>query len=200
MTMAPSRISAWLRAHFPTREALEHNRWLRPFAHLVLRPELWRFNRRSVPRAIGIGLFVGVTIPFAHTFIAPLVAVFARANVPVAMAVTWTSNPFTWVVMFPVAYRIGGMLMRVDAATGLGAMDGVMTDAARAARAAQTQHHLSMHNLAHGGLQVVTGLAVEGVVLGLLGYLLSGWGWRWWIGRKRRRDLARAAKRRMGAG
>jgi uncharacterized protein len=51
-----ARIAAWVRHHVPTRESVEANRWLRPVAHHVLAPSLWRFNRRSVPRGVALGL------------------------------------------------------------------------------------------------------------------------------------------------
>ena len=86
MTSFASRTTNWLRGHFPTREQLEKNRFIRPFAHRVLRSDLWRFNRRSVPRGIALGLFVGIMIPFAHSAVAALTAMFVRANVPVAIA------------------------------------------------------------------------------------------------------------------
>jgi len=94
-----TKLTDWFRNHFPTREKLESNRYIRPFASRVLRSDLWRFTRRSVPRGIALGLFVGILIPFAHSFVAALTAVFVRANVPVAIAATWTSNPATWVVI-----------------------------------------------------------------------------------------------------
>ena len=53
------RLIGWLRSHVPTRETLERNRFVRPFAHLILRSELWRMTRRSVPRGVALGLFVG---------------------------------------------------------------------------------------------------------------------------------------------
>ncbi|MEE2917065.1 MAG: DUF2062 domain-containing protein, partial [Pseudomonadota bacterium] len=42
------RIAAWSRRNLPTRESMERIRLLRPVAHRVLAPELWRFTRRSV--------------------------------------------------------------------------------------------------------------------------------------------------------
>ena len=41
-----------------TRDQIERNRFLKPFAHRLLRSELWRFTRRSVPRGVALGLFV----------------------------------------------------------------------------------------------------------------------------------------------
>ena len=65
-TMANFRSKTFLadllRENMPTREQLEGNRFVRPFAHWVLRAELWRFTRRSVPRGVAIGLLVGINL------------------------------------------------------------------------------------------------------------------------------------------
>ena len=57
-----TRFGRWLRASMPSRESLEHNRFIRPVAHRVLAPALWRFTRRSVPRGVALGLFVGLFV------------------------------------------------------------------------------------------------------------------------------------------
>src|SRR5688500_1853097 len=64
---APSKtfLADWLRKNMPTREQMERNRFIRPFAHRVMRAELWRFTRRSVPRGVALGMLVGIIIPFA---------------------------------------------------------------------------------------------------------------------------------------
>ena len=176
-----SKALVWLRARIPTREALERNRWVRPFAHRVLRSDLWRFNRRSVPRGVALGLFVGILIPFAHSFVAALTAVFVRANVPVAIAATWTSNPATWVVIFPAAYKIGQALLRLDQLTGVAPISETM------------QHTGSDHllqRLTGVGLETAFGLFVIATVVSAVGYLLTSFGWRWWIARKRASRLA----------
>ena len=54
----------WLTRHIPTRETVHEHRLLRPFAPHLGHPSLWRMNRRSVPRGVALGLFVGVIIPF----------------------------------------------------------------------------------------------------------------------------------------
>ncbi|MEL0253625.1 MAG: DUF2062 domain-containing protein, partial [Novosphingobium sp.] len=51
------RIVNWARANMPTREQMEQNRFARP---LAARHELWRFTRRSVPRGVAAGLFIGI--------------------------------------------------------------------------------------------------------------------------------------------
>ncbi len=138
----------------PTREALERNRWLRPFARSVLRPDLWRFHRRSVPRGIALGFFLGVLVPFAHSFFAALLAVVFRANVPVAVGATWISNPFTWLVMWPLAYRLGKFLLGLDAMLGLHPLASAAPElVGRAAGGWASPWRASVGNGHHGGLR-----------------------------------------------
>src|SRR5678815_5622425 len=79
---------AWLTRHVPRRETLHQNRFLRPFAHQLSKPELWRMHRRSVPRGVALGLGIGIIIPFMHTILAALLAIPLRANVAIAAAFT----------------------------------------------------------------------------------------------------------------
>ncbi len=88
-------MRGWATRHMPTRETFERSRWLRPIAHRVLRPELWRFHRRSVPRGVALGMVVGILVPVAQTLVAALLALPVRANVPVAAVTTLLTNPLT---------------------------------------------------------------------------------------------------------
>lgn len=177
---------AWLQARAPSREGLERNRFVRPFAHRVLRSDLWRFNRRSVPRGIALGLFVGILIPFAHSAVAALTAVFVRANVPVAIATTWTSNPATWVIIFPLAYRIGEGLLHLDRMTGVAPISETMQS---------TGYDHLLQRLTGAGIETALGLFVIAAVVSALGYIMTSVGWRWWIARKRTNRLVEARLR-----
>ncbi|MEO7247667.1 MAG: DUF2062 domain-containing protein, partial [Novosphingobium sp.] len=119
MSTIAARISAWMKGHVPTRESLGKNRWLRPFSRHLLRSELWRFNRRSVPRGMALGLFVGVMIPLAHFVVAAIVAVFVRANIPVAMAATFIGFPAIYVFIAAAAYKLGPWLLHIDKMSGV---------------------------------------------------------------------------------
>lgn len=189
MTGLVSRSLDWFKRHFPTREQLAKNRFLRPFAHRVLRSDLWRFNRRSVPRGFALGLFVGILVPFAHSFVAAVTAVFVRANVPIAIASTWSSNPATWVLIFPAAYKLGKWLLHIDAATQIQPISGTM-------HATQADHLLQQ--ITGAGLATALGLFVIATVLSSLGYVITSFGWRLWIARKRRRRVARAVAATAG--
>ena len=97
----------WLRSHIPTRETIHRYRLLRPFARHLSRPELWRMTRRSVPRAVALGLGIGVIIPIMHVVIAALLAIPTRANVAIAAAFTLVVNPLTIPPLYYAAYHVG---------------------------------------------------------------------------------------------
>ncbi|MEO6040821.1 MAG: DUF2062 domain-containing protein [Croceibacterium sp.] len=186
----PNRIILWAQRHLPTREQLERNRFIRPFAHRVLRSDLWRFTRRSVPRGVALGLFVGVMIPLAHFVVAAFLAVFVRANIPAALAATFIGFPVVYVFIVALAYRIGEWLLHLDAATTMQPISGTM-------QATQTGDLLQ--RITGAGMQTAFGLLVIATVLAVVGYLATGFFWRLRIAAKRRHRLAEARARRAAA-
>jgi uncharacterized protein (DUF2062 family) len=171
------RSASWCRRNLPTRESMEGNRLLRPVAHRVLAPELWRFTRRSVPRGVALGMVAGFLFPVAQIAIAAVFALPFRANVPVAALTTFITNPLTTPLLWFVAYRIGAWLMR----TNVPIVSQPVQDAATGwlQWATGCLHWLWDQGPAFGvGLLVLTGLA------SVLGYALSALGWRLWIARK----------------
>src|SRR3982751_5409872 len=101
---APAARVGWGPRHIPTREAINRYRLLGPFAKQLSQPALWRMTHRSVPRAVALGLGVGVIIPFMHTIIAAVLAIPLRANVAIAAAFTLVVNPITIPAMYYAAY------------------------------------------------------------------------------------------------
>jgi uncharacterized protein (DUF2062 family) len=176
----------WFQKHVPTREQLEKNRFVRPFAHTILRSELWRFTRRSVPRGVALGLFVGVMVPLAHFVVATFLAVFVRANIPAALAATFIGFPVIYVGLVALAYKIGSWLLHIDAMTTIQPISHTM-------QSTETDHLLEL--LTGAGLTTAFGLFVIATVLSSIGYLATSFGWRWWIGRKRKARLAEARLR-----
>ena len=182
MTTLLARSLDWFRRYIPTREQVERNRWLRPFAHHILHSELWRFTRRSVPRGVALGLFVGIMIPLAHFITAAFLAVFVRANIPAAMAATFIGFPAFLPVIFYAADKIGGWLLRVDASTAVQPISHTM-------RTTETDHLLAL--ITQKGPSVAFGLFVIATVLASLGYVVTSFVWRWRIARKRQARMRR---------
>lgn len=176
----------WFRGHIPTREQLEKNRWIKPFAKTVLRSDLWRFNRRSVPRGVALGLFVGIMIPLAHFVTAALLAVFVRANIPAALAATFIGFPAFLPLIIYLGDKVGSWLLRVDAMT-------VVAPVSQTMQATETDHLLSI--LTQKGPSVAFGMFVIATVLATLGYLVTSFFWRLRVAAKRARRLAEARLR-----
>ncbi len=172
-----ARVHGWVSRNMPTRESMEANRWLRPVAHRVLAPELWRFTRRSVPRGVALGMFTGILIPMGQIPASAVLALPVRANVPAAALTTFFTNPVTTPLLFLMYFKVGAWLLHVDRIVP----GKPVGDAAQASQG--WMHWL----LAEVGPATALGMVVCSVVGALLGYAASALAWRWWISRKWRR-------------
>jgi uncharacterized protein (DUF2062 family) len=170
-----NKFVSWLHRAMPKREDLESNRLVAPLAQ---RQELWRFTRRSVPRGVAIGLFVGIfaLIPGIQIVGAALLCVPSRGNIPIAAAMTLLSNPATTPLIIAASICVGdtlgfhadlmGFEVLYSNRAGLREWVGwLLSDAAPA---------------------LLIGLSVISAVVAAIGYLVSAFVWRWWIGHKRR--------------
>ncbi|GAA0731539.1 DUF2062 domain-containing protein [Sphingomonas japonica] len=171
MARDKDRLTRWIVSQFPTREQLESSRFLRPVAHRVLAPELWRFTRRSVPRGTALGVFVGIflMIPGLQIAGAALLALPFRANVPVAAAMTFLSNPATTPFILYASVYLGnfllgrsadasGFMALVDAHAGVGEWIGWLFSEAAPA--------------------LLIGLTLIALVSAVVGYVVAVWVWR----------------------
>jgi uncharacterized protein (DUF2062 family) len=160
----------WLTRHIPKRETVHEHWLLRPFAAHLTHPSLWRMTRRSVPRGVALGLFVGMIIPFMHTFIAALLAIPTRANVGVAAMFTLVVNPLTMPPMYYAAYRIGSWELHHDA---------TLVDPAAAERFSSELSRL-LFWLHHASGPIAIGILTIAAVSAGIGYLCSALVWRGW--------------------
>lgn len=172
----------------PTREQLGRSRWIRPFAHRVLRSELWRFTRRSVPRGVALGMLVGIIVPFAQILFASLLSLSVRANVPVAALTTFVTNPFTTPFIWLFAYKIGSWLLQVDAMTMVAPVNTAIE---------HTELQDALQWLTGATLVTAFGLVVVAIVAAAVSYLVASFGWRAWVARKRQTRLAEARARML---
>lgn len=184
-----TRIVTWTRRNMPTREQMERNRWIRPFAHRVLRSELWRFTRRSVPRGVALGMLVGIIIPFAQILFAALLSFTVRANVPVAALTTFVTNPFTTPLLWVLAYRVGSWLLHVDAMTVVAPVNTAIE---------RTELQDALQWLTGATLVTAFGLVIIAVIASVVSYFVTSVVWRSWVARKRKARVVRALNRAMG--
>ena len=179
MTKRRSKTAAadWIRKRMPTREEMARSKYLAPIAHRFLTPELWRFTRRSVPRGTALGLFAAFIVPLGQIFLAAFLALPARANVPLAAAVTFVTNPFTFPFWALVANKVGKLVLNVDAVVGTDTARGLAADGGALSRWLEV-----------GGITAF-GFVVLAVVSSAIGYVVAGLVWRIIVGRRRSRRL-----------
>ena len=166
----------FMHRHAPSRDEVLESRWLRPFGERIRRSDLWRFTRRSVPRGVAVGLFIGIflMIPGLQIIGAALASAPVRANIPIAAAMTFLSNPATTPFFLVAALQVGN---RLGFRSDLAAFDALRTSGAGAAE-------WMSWLLSSAAPALVCGLALIGAIFAFAGYWVSLVGWRWWIGRK----------------
>jgi len=181
-------IRGFMAKHAPSREEVQNSRWLRPFGPRIRQSDLWRFTRRSVPRGVAVGLFVGIflMVPGLQIVGAALFCMPFRGNVAIAAAMTFLSNPATTPFFLVAAVNVGARL-------------GFKADLSTLQVLANT--HASVWRwlawlVSDAAPAMVTGLAVIGAIFAFAGYWVSLVGWRWWVGHKwgQRRYAARDAQ------
>lgn len=101
----------YFRKYLPDAASVRANRWVAKFGTLLHHPNLWHLNRDSVAGAVAIGLFAGLVPGPLQMLTAALLAIPLRRNLPVALLVTFYTNPFTIVPLYVLAYAYGTLLL-----------------------------------------------------------------------------------------
>jgi len=177
-----SRFKSWIVRNMPTREQMERNRFIRPFAHRVLVSELWRFTRRSVPRGVALGMLVGIIIPFAQVLFAVFLSVSVRANIPAAALTTFVTNPITTPLIWALSYQVGRWVLHIDSMIAARPIDRLLE---------VTDVWQLLHWLTDEGKVLAIGLCVLAVIAASVSYLLSGLAWSAWVRARRSQTVAR---------
>jgi uncharacterized protein (DUF2062 family) len=99
--------------YIPAPHTITENRWISKLGPRIKDPNLWHLNRRSV----SIGMFAGVLCAFIplpiQIFVAIFICFFSRGNLPVSVASTWISNPFTYIPLYYFCYEVGAWIIGV---------------------------------------------------------------------------------------
>ena len=174
-----ARVSGWFGRNMPTREQMEKSRYV---PRSALRSELWRFTRRSVPRAVALGIIVGVLLPFAQIVFAAVLSLPVRANVPLAALTTFITNPLTTPLIWAFSYQVGRWMLHIDALMPEGPIETLWR---------VTDVWSLLHWISDEGKILIIGLLVVSVVAAAIGYLLAGFSWKLIILRKRKHRTTR---------
>ncbi len=96
-----------LKKLLPTPETILASRTLKLFAPHLADPRLWQFNRHSLNKAVYIGV-LSAFFPLPGQMLGALIF---RANVPMALGLTWITNPLTTLPIFYAGYYVGAKIM-----------------------------------------------------------------------------------------
>jgi uncharacterized protein len=173
----------WLKRHAPKRETILNYRFIRPFAPYFSHGALWHFNRRSVSRGIGLGLFFAFVMPVAQIIVAAIAAVPLRANLAVTVLMTAITNPVTVGLLAPLAHKIGKFVLGYDTPLQMPHHPEGMSWWAWICDAKQWQ---AFGDMLAGPWAV--GMLVIGVTSGVLGYAISNLLYASYLRAKRKRD------------
>lgn len=175
----------FFREKLPGRDGVLQNRWLKPIRHWLHHPNLWHLNRHSVAGGVALGLFCGL-IPGPFQMLgAAFLAMWLRVNLPVALATTLYTNPFTIVPLYLLAHRIGLLL------TG-GDMQLTITEFPELSW--QAGFEPVWQWLLTLGKPLLIGLPVLSIGAATIGYFAVRLAWRWsvlWRWHKRSKRIAR---------
>lgn len=168
-------MKRWLKKWLPAPETIKKDRstrWLGSW--LNKHPYLIAINRRTVSRGVAFGLLVAfIPLPL-QIFLAAMLAYLFRANLPIAIASTLISNPFTFIPFTYGIYKVGSLITHSN---GMNAMPPI------------EPFHLHWDNISRFfpellawvstlGESYLVGLLVVSVSASILGYLLVNIMWR----------------------
>lgn len=105
--MPKQKLKKWL----PSPEKLRENRVIGWFAPFLADPRLWQMNRGALTRAVYIGVLCAFFPLPGQMPLAVIGALLFRANIPMAVALTWITNPLTTIPVFWFAYSVGAFLI-----------------------------------------------------------------------------------------
>ena len=122
--------------------------------------EYFSVNRKSVTRAILIGLFVAM-IPMPMQMVAVMFFIpFIRFNVPIGVAMVWISNPFTMPPLYYIEYITGNFLLMREGISDI-----------------QMSVEWFQHNLDDIFIPLYVGAFFYSFLIAGLGYYIINWCW-----------------------
>ena len=181
----------FLRKRLPDGHTVRQYKWLAWCSHWLHHPNLWALNRCSVAGGFAIGLFAGLIPGPLQMLSAVLLAILFKRNIPVALATTFYTNPFTIAPLYLLAYGYGRLLMGNGHRAEVEPFIWNWSDWGGSFRELM-EWAISL------GPPLAVGLVALALTFAFLGYFAVRFGWRLyvvlaWRARARRR-LARIAK------
>ncbi len=161
----------YFKKFMPNHESIRQNRWIRPFGAWLQHHNLWHLHRRSVSGGVAVGMFCGL-IPGPFQMLgAALMSVLFRVNLPIAMATTLYTNPFTIVPLYVLAYKLGALVTGQSHALAAAHFNEPDMDWSN-------WFSVMLDWVVSLGKPFAIGLPLLAVVLAVLGYIVVRIGWR----------------------
>jgi uncharacterized protein (DUF2062 family) len=124
----------WLR-HIPRRKHLKGGRLHRLLGEKLFAAELWKPSRQTIAGGLALGLFIGFTPTMgAQIILSGVAAYFLKVNIPMALAGSLVTNPFTAAIIYPLEYQFGVWLIGVPEPGELAGYTGMMRNFMRYAK------------------------------------------------------------------
>jgi len=161
--------------YLPDAETVLAKRWAAPFRPWLGHPNLWCLNRKSVAGAVAIGLFCGLIPGPLQMLGTLLLAIPLRKNIPVALVVTFYTNPFTIVPLYLLAYGYGNLIL------GLGHAQPAIVPFEWDWTAFGASLVAMWHWMMSLGKPLAVGLVALGLTLAALGYFAADLAWRAYV-------------------
>jgi len=174
------------RRYLPDAHTVRTSKYLAWMGTWLQHPNLWALNRDSVAGGFAIGLFAGLVPGPLQMLTAVIFAIPLKKNLPVALATTFYTNPFTIAPLYLLAYGYGRLLMGVNHHPVK--VEPFEWDWAHWIDSAEAMAHWMLSL----GKPLAIGLVALAVTLAALGYAAVQIGWRIhttlaWRARARRR-------------
>lgn len=135
------------------------------FGKLLHDPNLWHINRHSLSGGMAVGIFCAlVPLPIQMLLSAGLAILF-RVNLPLAISLTWVTNPFTMAPIVYCSYKVGAFLLGIPPVHISFTSEGLAEIAK------------------HSWQPFLLGTLVLAVVMAILSYFIIQLIWRFHIGR-----------------
>jgi uncharacterized protein len=171
----------WLKQRMPDKAALTQNKSLGVLQRWIHDPNLWHLTRHSASMAFLVGTVAAfVPLPL-QMLLAAIGAILFRCNLPIAVALTWATNPITTPPLVVLSLQVGGWVLGRPATP----VDFEFTW--------DWLTSVTWTDIEAGFATLMVGSVICGIVFGVIGMIGIRLLWRWhvvqrWEARKRRRS------------
>ena len=164
----------FFKKYLPSHETVRSNRHVARFGGFLQHHTPWHLNRHSVAGGVAVGMFSGLVPGPLQMLSAALLAIPLRVNLPVALATTLYTNPFTIGPLYVLAFLIGRLIIGGEGGALVPPPEFEWSQLS-GSLAAFVRWIMTM------GTPLAVGLLTLALVLAALGYTCVQLGWRYYV-------------------